>query len=55
MVEKTKEVLNNYESYYNAIFINSNIDEIFKKMKTNSTESLTNCLKKYDNAYNNIE
>ena len=55
MVEKTKEVMNNYESYYNAIFINSNIAEIFKKMKTNSTESLTNCLKNYDNIYNNIE
>jgi hypothetical protein len=55
IIEKTKQVLNNYETYYNAIFINSNIDAVFKEMKTRSTHSLMNCLKQYENHYNDME
>jgi hypothetical protein len=52
IIEKTKEVLGNYEEYYNKIFISSNIDTVFKEMKKQSTSSLIYCLKQYDNYYN---
>lgn len=55
IIEKTKEVLDNYKEYYNKIFINSNIGTVFKEMKTNSTKSLIHCLKQYDILYNNME